>query len=151
MKKILLLTLLPFLLIASEQVEINADQFEADEKKRVSHFKGSVHIKKGKDEIKADYVKIDFDQKNRPLKYEATGSVTFDITTDSQHFEGKSDKIIYNPSKATYEALGNVFIKETTKEQKLKGASITINRNSGKTKISGSKNRPVKFTFTVDE
>ncbi len=151
MKKILFLTLIPFLLFASEQVEVNADQFEADENKRVSHFKGSVHIKKGKDEIKADHVKINFDLKNKPLKYEATGNVIFDITTDSQHFEGTSNKIIYDPSKSTYEAKGKVFIKETTKDQQLKGERIIINRISGQTKISGTKNRPVKFIFTVEE
>lgn len=151
MKNILLLIAFSISLVASEQVEINADNFEADERKRVSYFKGSVHIKKGKDEIKADEVKINFDLKNRPLKYEAIGNITFKITTDSQHFDGTSNKIIYDPSNKTYKASGNVLINETTKGQTLKGENIIINRISGKTKISGKKNRPVKFIFTVDE
>jgi len=117
----------------------------------ISIFKGSVYIKKGKDEIKADLLKINFDKKNKPIRYEATGHVNFKITTDSQHFKGRSNKIIYEPSKKRYKASGDVQITETIKNQKLNGENIIIDRVSGKTKISGTKKRPVKFIFTVDE
>jgi len=152
MKHFLLLLLLPlWLWSANQKIEVKADSFEADEKKLISIFKGSVFIKKGKDEIKADLLKIDFDKKNRPKRYEATGHVSFKITTNSQHFVGSSNKIIYEPSNKKYQAYGNVEITETTKNQKLNGEKIIIDRVSGKTKISGSKKRPVKFIFTVDE
>jgi lipopolysaccharide export system protein LptA len=151
MKKLLLLIAFSFTLVASEQVEVNAQEFEADEKKLISYFKGSVFIKKGKDEIKADLLKIDFDKTNKPIKYDATGNVSFNISTSSQHFIGTANKIIYKPSDKKYKALGSVNIKETTKNQTLKGESITIDRISGKTSIIGSKNRPVKFIFTVEE
>jgi lipopolysaccharide export system protein LptA len=151
MIKFLLLITFCIQLYASERVEINADNFEADENKRVSNFTGNVHIKKGEDEIYAEAIKIDFDKKNKPLKYEATGGVTFTIHTNSQLFDGTSNKIIYNPADKTYKAIGNVKINERVKNQTLKGERIDINRNSGKTKISGTKNRPVKFIFTVEE
>jgi lipopolysaccharide export system protein LptA len=48
MKKLLLLIAFSFTLVASEQVEVNAQEFEADEKKLISYFKGSVFIKKAK-------------------------------------------------------------------------------------------------------
>ena len=151
MKKILLLIAFSLTLYASEQVEVTASEFEADEKKRVSYFRGSVFIKKGSDEIKADLLKIDFDRQNKPKRYDASGNVSFKITTDSQHFEGTSNQIIYEPISKKYRALGDVNIKETTKNQTLRGESITIDRVSGKAKLKGSHNRPVKFIFTVDE
>ncbi len=151
MKKLLLLIAFSFTLFASEQVEVNAAEFEADENKLISYFRGAVFIKKGKDEIKADLLKINFDKKNKPLKYDASGNVSFKITTSSQHFEGTANQLIYEPSDKKYKALGDVNIKETTKNQTLKGESIIIDRVSGKAKLKGSKNRPVKFIFTVEE
>jgi len=152
MRGFLLILLLPiWLLGANQKIEVKADSFEADEKKMFSIFKGSVYIKKGKDEIKADLLKIDFDKKNKPKRYEASGHVSFKITTDSQHFVGSSNKIIYEPSNKKYQAYGNVQLIETKKNQKLNGEKIIIDRISGKTMISGSKKKPVKFIFTVDE
>jgi lipopolysaccharide export system protein LptA len=151
MKKILLLVGLALTLFAKEQIEVSADTFEADEHKLVSTFSGHVHIKKGADEISANYLVIDFNKQNKPKRYEATGGVSFEIQTSSQHFVGTSQKIIYEPLSKKYIALGNVKINETMKNQKLRGESITIDRISGKAKLKGSKNRPVKFIFTVDE
>jgi lipopolysaccharide export system protein LptA len=151
MKKLLLLFLLSFTLAASEKVEVRASEFEADEKKGVSYFRGSVFIKKGVDEIKADLLRIDFDKNNKPKKYDASGNVTFKISTSSQRYEGKSNQIIYEPISKKYRAYGDVNIKETIKGQTLRGESIIIDRVSGKAKLKGAKNRPVKFTFTVDE
>jgi lipopolysaccharide export system protein LptA len=146
-----LLLLATWLYGASQQIEVKADSFEADEKKLISIFKGSVFIKKGEDEIKADLLKINFDKKNRPIKYEATGNVRFKIKTDSQRFKGRSNIIVYEPVDKKYRAYGNVQITETIKNQKLNGERIIIDRVSGKTKISGTKKQPVKFIFTVDE
>ncbi len=151
MRKVLLILVFSFSLSLAEKVEVSADSFEADELKRVSLFKGNVHIKKGEDEIKADNLKIDFDKQNRPIKYEAIGNVSFKITTSAQRFVGTSGEIIYEPLKKKYTASKNVNINETTKNRVLKGEKITIDRISGKSKISGTKNRPVKFIFTVDE
>ncbi len=151
MKKILLILVFSFSLTLAEKVEVSANSFEADEIKRVSLFKGKVHIKKGEDEIKSDSLKIDFDKQNRPIRYKAVGNVSFKITTSSQRFVGTSGEIIYEPLKKKYIASKNVNINETTKNRVLKGEKITIDRVSGKSKISGTKNRPVKFIFTVDE
>jgi len=138
-------------LYAKEQVTVIADSFEADEFKKVSYFKGSVHIKKGSDEIKADNLMIVFGEDNKPIKYEAKGAVSFKVKTESQNFEGLSNQIIYEPLTKKYIASGDVNMVETIKNQILKGERISIDRISGKSKISGSKNKPVKFIFTVDE
>lgn len=152
MRKIFIISLFCSLsLFAKEQVLVSADSFEADEFKKLSFFKGSVYIKKGSDEIKADTLMIVFGTDNKPVKYEAKGSVSFKLKTQAQNFEGSSDKIIYEPLSKRYTASGNVNMIETVKNQTLKGESIFIDRISGKSKIVGSKDKPVKFIFTVDE
>ncbi|MCH9812633.1 MAG: lipopolysaccharide transport periplasmic protein LptA [Epsilonproteobacteria bacterium] len=151
MLKFILFSLIPFSLFAAERVEVNANHFEADEFKKVSYFTGAVHIKKGIDEIKSDKLRINFDQNNKPITYEATGNIAFDITTENQHFEGTSNKLIYTPHAKQYTLSGNVYILELTKQRTLKGESIIIDRISGKSTISGTAKKPVKFIFTVDE
>ena len=130
---------------------IVADSFEAYENKRLSQLSGHVHVQKGSDDIKADKLEIIFDQKNKPLKYTLTGNVSFNISTQSQHFVGTAQKIIYNPHKKQYIAMGNVHLQEKKTDKTLQGEKIIIDRISGKTTISGKKNKPVKFTFTVEE
>ncbi len=140
-----------FVSLYGEQVEIVSDSFEANENSKVSYFRGNVHIIKGRDKIDADLIKITFDSNNKPIKYEATGNINFEIYTNNQHFKGSSNKIIYNPKDKTYKAQGNVKINELLKGQLLRGESISINRKTGQTSIRGNRKRPVKFIFTVDE
>lgn len=146
-----LLLLLMFTTLYGEQVEVKANHFEADEIQKVSYFKGNVEVKKGTDEIKSDTLQIIFDANNKPTQYIATGDVRFDITTEDQRFEGSSQKITYEPAAKRYTADGNVMINERTKNQTLTGEHIVIDRNSGKSTITGSHKKPVKFIFNVEE
>ncbi len=150
MKNLIILLLL-FQSLYAEKITVTADNFEAYENKKISILKGHVHIQKGKDDIKADKLVIEFDKKNKPLKYTLTGDVKFEIHTASQNFSGKAQQIVYDPSKKRYIASGNVFLKEKLSDKLLQGEKIVIDRISGKSTITGKKNRPVKFTFTVDE
>ncbi len=147
-----LFLLSPFLLNAlSQQVEIKADSFEADEIKKVSYFRGHVSIKKGNDFIKSNELKIDFDKNNKPISYYASGDVNFKLNTNNQHFVGSSQTITYQPFLKVYTAKGKVNIVETNKNRVLVGDKIIINRLNGTSTITGTKNKPVKFTFTVQE
>jgi lipopolysaccharide transport protein LptA len=135
----------------TQQVQIQADSFEASEKDRVSYFIGAVSIKKGSDNIKANKLKIKFDANNKPIHYIATGDLEFDIKTDNQHFIGSAQMLTYKPSSKIYTIQGNVNIVETTKNRTLEGEKITLDTQSSQSKIVGDKNTPVKFTFTVEE
>ncbi len=150
MKILFLLFCTTFLLFA-EKITVTADHFEAYENKKISILSGHVHVTKGKDDIKADKLLITFDKENKPLRYKLTGNVTFDIRTKTQHFVGTGNEIIYDPKQKRYIAQGNVFLKEKITDKTLQGEKIVIDRTSGKTTISGKRNRPVKFTFTVEE
>ncbi len=145
----LLFLLLTFL--QAQQVEISADHFEADEKKMLSVLTGHVLLKKGADEVHAKKLTIFFDKKNRPTEYLAEGNINFIINTNNQSFEGRAQKLLYNPSTQKYEISGNAFIHEKKLNRKLYGETIMIDRISGKSTINGSKKRPVKFIFEVKE
>jgi len=149
--KIFLLFLLTTVLLYAEKITVTADNFEAYETKKISVLSGHVHIKKGSDDIRADKLVILLDTANKPVRYTLTGHVLFDLHTKTQHFAGNAQKIVYDPAHKRYIAEGNVFLKEKNSDKTLQGEKIVIDRVSGKTIISGKKNRPVKFTFTVEE
>ncbi len=149
--KFILIFLLTTLLLHAEKITVTADNFEAFETKKISILTGHVHVVKGKDDIKADKLVITFDKNNKPKEYKLTGHVLFDIRTKSQHFVGNARQIIYDPKQKRYIAEGNVLLKEKVTNKTLQGEKIVIDRESGKTSISGKRNRPVKFTFTVEE
>ena len=146
------LFLLVVTLYASDQVQVKAESFEADEKKNISIFKGNVHLKKLDDSLKADTVTIFFDKKKRPLRYEAIGHVRFKVSVDNKSlYRGKSGKLIYRPSKNTYQLFDNVEVEDVTSERKLMGNEVTLNLESGHAKVVGKKKKPVVMTFSVDE
>ncbi|OQX75116.1 MAG: lipopolysaccharide transport periplasmic protein LptA [Campylobacteraceae bacterium 4484_4] len=151
MKRIIIVLLMIGTFLYAEKVEIQADKFEADEMKLISLFTGHVIIKKGKDRIEADRVTIHFTPKKKPKRYTASGHVRFEILTRTQHYKGSSDTLSYLPANQQYEADGNVVIEELKSGKKLYGEKIVIDRKSGKSEITGKKNRPVKLIFSVEE
>ena len=65
----------------SETLVIDAQDFQADDKKGISIFTGNVKMKMGQDKLNADKVDVYFttskDNAKVPLKYEATGKADF--------------------------------------------------------------------------
>ncbi len=149
--KLLSLLLFTALFLHAEKVTVTADRFEAFENRHLSVLEGHVHITKGADDIRAEKLVIDFNPQNKPIRYTLTGNVHFDITTQGQHFIGTARQIIYDPAQKRYIATGSVHIKETVANRVLEGEKIIIDRLSGKSTISGKKNRPVKLIFSVEE
>lgn len=149
-KKIIFL-ILPIFLFA-ENIEITSKNFEADEKKLISIFTGSVHIKKGKDKINSQKLIIYFDKNKKPIKYEAINSVTFKITLDNNKtYEGKAQKIIYIPKKLRYIFQKDVYILQKPDMRKIYGEKVIVDRRTGQANVQGNENKPVKFIFKIDE
>ncbi|RUM63425.1 MAG: lipopolysaccharide transport periplasmic protein LptA [Sulfurospirillum sp.] len=149
--KFLVLFLLTAILLYAEKVTVTADHFEAYENKKISILTGHVHIQKGTDDINADRLVIELNSKNRPIRYILTGHVQFDIHTQREHYTGTAQKIMYDSAQKRYIAEGNVFLREKNSDKTLHGEKIVIDRTSGKTIITGKRDKPVKFTFTVEE
>ncbi len=149
--KIIAILCILLLSLHAEKIVVTADRFEAYENRHISILSGHVHIEKGRDDIRAQKLVIDFGPDNKPVRYTLSGDVHFDISTKSQHFVGTAQKIVYDPVKKRYIATGNVQMEERKGGRRLEGDEIVIDRISGKSTILGRKNRPVKFIFTVDE
>ena len=143
-----------FLFAQSETLVIDAQNFEADDKKGISTFTGDVKIKMGQDKLNAQKVDIYFttdkDNAKVPLKYEATGKADFEIVTKDKHYLGNGDKVIYSPQKEEYTILGNGYIEEKNDNRKIYGDTIYINQLSGEARVKGSEQKPVRFIINVD-
>ena len=157
MKKYLIGTLFcsTLLFAQSETLIIDAQDFQADDKKGISIFTGNVKIKMGEDKLNAQRVDVFFETDKKtnnktPLRYEATGKADFEIVTKDKHYVGNGDKIIYSPQKEEYTIIGNGFIHEQNDDRKIYGDAIYVNQLNGEAKVKGSENKPVKFIINVD-
>ncbi len=153
MKKILTtLFCTVFVVMAAENVEITADHFEADQVKRVTEFSGNVHMKKGSDELNASKVLVFFDEKRKPLRYEAIGDSSFIIyMKNGRYYRGKAQKLVYFPSKEIYELYGDVVLREPMLDRTIIGEKVIVEKVSGRANVEGGEEKPVKFIFKVEE
>ena len=141
-----------FLPLFAEQVEVNADNFFADENKQISEFTGNVHIKKGAyDELFANKVIVYFDTKRQPIKYVATGNARAKIAMKDKHYDGKGDTLTYEPATQTYTVTGNGHLHEVETDKNVYGEKIVVNQNSGTYNVNSDEKKPVKFIFQIED
>lgn len=140
----------------AEKLIIDAKKFEAYDEKGLSVFTGNVKMVKEKDELESDRLEIYLskkvaDKKREALKYIAFGNVKFKVKTANKFYEGKGDKVVYDPKKMQYVITGNGFLKEVTEDKKLYGDKIFIDQTTGEAKVSGTDNKPVRFIIDLGE
>lgn len=137
----------------NEELIIDAKNFEADDKKGISTFTGSVKVKMGEDKLNAQKVDIFFVTNNgskTPVKYEATENVDFEIKSKDKFYVGKGDKVIYSPQKEEYTIIGNAFVHEKNDDRKIYGDTIYVNQLTGEAKVNGNDNKPVRFIVNME-
>ena len=143
-----------YLFAQSETLTIDAQNFEADDKKGISIFTGNVKMKMGEDRLNAQRVDVYFitDKNNAkiPLKYEATGKADFEIITKEKHYIGNGDKVIYSPQKEEYTILGNGYLQEKNDDRKVYGDTIFVNQLTGEARVKGSEQKPVRFIINIE-
>ncbi len=139
-------------LVSAENVEITADHFEADQMKKVTEFIGNVHMKKGSDELNATKVYVYFDDKRKPVRYEAVGKSSFVIhMQNGRYYVGKADKLVYRPGSELYELYGNVVLKEPKLDRTIMGEKVVVEKVTGRANVEGDDGKPVRFIFKVEE
>ncbi|AXH12501.1 LptA/OstA family protein [Halarcobacter bivalviorum] len=153
--KLALLSTLAFANASSEKLIIDAKNFETDDNKGISIFTGNVKLKMAKDRLNSDKLEVfmtpNAKGKNlEPLKYIATGNVSFTIFSNGKHYNGKGNKVIYDPKKLEYTVIGKGYLNEVTEDRKLYGEKIFINQETGNAKVSGTDNKPVRFILNID-
>ncbi len=148
-------TALLFLVLSTcafaENVEVTAEKFFADEKKKVSIFEGKVNVKKGSDTLNAQKVVIEFDDKKQPLRYIATGDAKVNMKMSGKKYYGEAEKMTYEPSKNLYTLEKKAFLHEIETDKKVYGDYIRADQNSGQYEVDGKGKAPVKFIFKLED
>lgn len=136
----------------AQELKIKADSFSADETKGVSIFSGSVNIVKRDDELNASRVVIFTNKHNKPIKFVATGNVSFNILTKKgSKYDGAANKVIYLPNKQEYCFYGNVHLKQINEKKEILGDEVILNIADGKAYAKGLKKDPVIMIFDIKE
>ena len=138
-------------LLGASEVEITADKFTADETKGISIFTGSVHVTRGKDDLKANKVVVNFDKKKQPTLYTASGNAKAKLTMKGKNYFAKGDTLIYNPLTLKYIIKKNAFLQEISSDKKIYGENISVDQARGYYEVDGKKNKPVKFIFKIQD
>lgn len=151
MKRLLALFVLGFSILCGQDVEVTADKFWASEKEGQGVFTGNVIIKKGDDTLKAQKLTIFFDKEKKPIKYEASGEATGNLTLNGIRYFGKGEVFIYEPNISRYTIQKNGMLHEIETDRKVYGELIMVNQSTGSYEVDSKPSEPVKFIFTVDE
>ena len=151
MLKIMML-LMMMQIVYAEKIHITSLSMEAEENKKEVHFIGDAKVVRGIDWLHADRVVVYFDANDQIIRYVAIGKVTFDITKEDKHFNGKADKVVYVIHESHYLLEGHAEVDEVLKNHHVDGDKITLDVVTGKVHVQGSISKPVKLILeTKDE
>ena len=164
MNKFLLINIITLLLInitalqaEKNYLNIDAKHFEADKQKNVLYFKGDVNMTKNKDILLSQSLVINTQfspndkTKQIPKDYKATGDVSFILHTADNVLKGKGDVVYYYPDKKKYIIIGNGYLEDTKEGKKIIAERIYIDELTGRTKIDGGIDKPIKFILKLND
>ncbi|MDY0320635.1 MAG: LptA/OstA family protein [Arcobacteraceae bacterium] len=155
MKFIIPLILLLSMVYANEELIIDANHFEADDKQGIAVFTGNVKVQKVKDKLNSEklVVLMSKNDKNEqtPKKYTATGNVDFTVLSNDKVYLGKGDMVIYEPLESRYTILGNGYLEEKIDGRILYGEKIYLDEITGKAKVVGDDSKPVRFMMKLQD
>jgi len=135
----------------ADQVDIKAERFYADDISKIAYFEGDAQIKQGSNEFNASKIVVYFNKKKKATKYEAIGSVNFDIIEKEIHYQGEAKSITYLPNESKYYFFGGVILKDLTNNRKIVAQSISMDLKTGLADIKGAKKQPVHFRFEIED
>ncbi|QOY53312.1 lipopolysaccharide transport periplasmic protein LptA [Candidatus Sulfurimonas baltica] len=152
MKQILILTIFLTLTLSSEELQVKAKLFNADQKTGISVFEGDVNVIKGSDELNASKVTIYTDEKQQPTKFIAEGNASFSVKTlDGNLYRGKAQKVIFFPQKKEYHFYKNVYLLQVNEKKEIIGEEVVLKTIEGKAYAKGAEKEPVIMIFNIPE
>ena len=152
MKYLLFSTLILVSVLTAQELKIKASQFDADEKKGISIFKGNVNVIKNKDELNATKVTVYTNKKHEPTKLKAKGDVSFTITTkNGSLYKGTAQEVTYLPKKKEYHFFKNVHLNQVDEKKEIIGEEVILNIIEGKAYAKGLKSEPVIMIFNIPD
>ena len=134
----------------AEKVEITSDSMNAENMKKEVHFIGNVMIKQANNWLHGNKVIVYFDENNETNKYEAIGDVTFEFKKEKSFYKGSADKVTYFPVKSQYILTGKAVIDDQINKRHVNGDEIVFDMITGNANVKGSRKKPVKFIFDME-
>lgn len=138
-------------LSCADEIDIRADRFHANDINKVAYFEGNAQVFQEKNSFFADKIIVYFNQQKKATKYEAVGSVQFDITEKGIHYKGKAGKITYAPNDSKYYFSGDVVLEDLTNNRKIEAETIALDLKTGLADIKGDEEKPVHFRFEIED
>ncbi|MCI5968506.1 lipopolysaccharide transport periplasmic protein LptA [Helicobacter sp.] len=136
----------------SEEIEVSAQEFVGDEKKKFTHLKGNVEIKRSSDRLVSNEAFVYLDSNNRPSKMQALGNVRFWFKLkDGRQIEGESNEALYLPNTQEYQILGNAIVRELNKKNVVRGDKIIVRQKDGYINVVGNEKKPARLIFKLDK
>jgi lipopolysaccharide export system protein LptA len=83
------------------------------------------------------------------VSYTAIGKVKFTFETKDSFFKGEGDKVTFDLKKDLYQIIGNGYLEDKINKKIIHGENIYFDGKNGFTKIDGTKEKPVRFKFTI--
>lgn len=152
MKQIFILMIFLATALLSEELKVKSKSFNADQKKGISIFEGSVNVIKGDDELNASKVTIYTDVNQKPIKYIAEGDASFSITTTEKAlYRGVAQKVIYVPDTRDYYFYKSVHLKQINERKEIIGDEVILKTVDGKAYANSIKEEPVIMIFNMPE
>jgi len=149
--KIILIILITLNLTAQE-LKIKANNFNSDQKKGISVFKGDVNIIKENDEINASIVTVYTDKDQQPTKFIAQGDVSFIVTTQNgATYKGKAQKIIYKPKIKEYYFYQDVHLQQIGDKKEIIGDEVVLKAIDGVAHAKSKSSKPVIMIFDMQD
>lgn len=152
MKKIFFLTIFLTSALFSQEMQVKAKLFTADQKSGISVFEGDVNIIKGNDELNASKVTIHTDSDQKPTKFIAEGNASFNIQTlEGAIYKGKAQKVVYLPQKKEYLFFRDVHLRQLNEKKEIIGEEVILKIVEGKAYAKGAAKEPVIMIFDMPE
>lgn len=152
MKKIVILVIFIATTLFSEELRVKSKSFNADQKKGISIFEGTVNVIKGNDELNASKVTIYTDAEQKPTKFIAEGNASFSVLTEEKAlYVGKAQKVIYIPESKEYYFYENVHLKQINERKEIIGDEVVLKTIEGKAYANSVKDEPVVMIFDMPE
>jgi len=151
---ILFIVLMSSLYSKTVDVDIQAQSFHSDESKNIVFFKGNVSMIKAKDTLYCDEITIKTKKNAKTgnidiVSYTAIGKVKFTFKNKDGFFKGRGDKVTFDLDKDLYQITGNGYLEDKINKKIIHGENIYFDGKNGFTKIDGTKEKPVRFKFTI--
>jgi len=134
----------------AEKVNVTADSMKAIDLKKEVHFIGNATVVQDKSWINGNEIIVYFDDNNETKKYEAIGAVTFEFVRETNFYQGSADKVTYYPKKSEYILTGKAIIDDLINKRHVNGDEIILNMLTGDANVKGSRKKPVKFIFDME-